>query len=141
MRMPARGADAGAAAVEFALVSVLLFTLLFGIVQYGYFFLQSSAAEHAASEGARAASVGIDSCAAWEQLVVDRGGSADVQSATAVRDPLGAPIVRGDAIKVSVSWRRLDFGLPFVPFLGPGTQTEQALTRAERIGDVTTGCP
>ena len=48
MRVPARGSDDGAAAVEFALVSVLLFTLFFGIIQYGYFFLQSSGAEHAA---------------------------------------------------------------------------------------------
>jgi TadE-like protein len=136
MRVPVRGSDAGAAAVEFALVSVLLFTLLFGIVQYGYFFLQSSAAEHAAREGARAAALGIDDCADWQALVVDRGGSADVQSATA----LGGQ-VRGDDITVTVTWDPLDFGLPFVPFLG-GTQPEEAaVTRAERIGAITSGCP
>jgi hypothetical protein len=142
MRMPARDSEAGAAAVEFALVSVILFTLLFGIIQYGYFFLQSSAAENVAFQAARQASLGIDDCVAWRQLVVDRGGSSNVQSATALRDPSpGAAIVRGDEIKVTVTWQRLDFGLPFVPFLGPGNQTEQAMTRAERIGSVTTGCP
>ena len=36
-RDPAR-AESGAAAVEFALVSTLLFTVMFGIMQYGLFF-------------------------------------------------------------------------------------------------------
>jgi hypothetical protein len=141
MRVPARGDDAGAAAVEFALVSVLLFTVFFGIIQYGYYFLQSSGAEHAAWVGARAAAVGIDDCATWQQLVKDSGGSADVQTATALRDPSAGPMVRGDAIRIRVTWERVDFGLPFVPFLGASAQTEEALTRAERMGSVTTGCP
>jgi len=139
MRVPARGDDAGAAAVEFALVSVLLFTVFFGIIQYGYFFLQSSGAEHAAWAGARAASVGIDNCATWKQLVKDSGGAADVQSASVVRDPTAGPMVRGDAIKVTVIWTPLDLGLPFIPFPG-ANQPETALARVERLGAVTTGC-
>jgi Flp pilus assembly protein TadG len=140
MRVPARGNDVGAAAVEFALVSVLLFTVFFGIIQYGYFFLQSSGAEHAALVGARAAAVGIDNCATWKQLVEDSGSSADVQSASAVRDPTSGPMVRGDAIKVTVIWTPLDLGLPFIPFPG-ADQHETALARVERLGTVTTGCP
>lgn len=140
MRVPARGSDTGAAAVEFALVSVLLFTVFFGIIQYGYFFLQSSGAEHAAWAGARAASVGIDDCATWQQLVKDSGGSADVQSATAVRDPSPGAMVRGDAITVTVIWTPLDLGLPFIPFPG-ANQPETAQARVERMGSVTTGCP
>jgi Flp pilus assembly protein TadG len=135
MRVPARGDEAGAAAVEFALVSVLLFTVFFGIIQYGYFFLQSSGAEHAAWAGARAASVGIDDCADWEKLVTDSGGSADVQSATST-----AADVRGKAITVTVIWTPLDLGLPFIPFPG-ANQPETALARVERLGAVTTGCP
>ena len=134
MRVPARGDDAGAAAVEFALVSVLLFTVFFGIIQYGYYFLQSSGAEHAAWVGARAAAVGIDDCATWQQLVKDSGGSADVQSATA-----SAAAHRGDPITVTVIWTPLDLGLPFIPFPG-ANQPETALARVERLGAVTTGC-
>ena len=134
MRVPARGSDDGAAAVEFALVSVLLFTLFFGIIQYGYFFLQSSGAEHAAWAGARAASIGIDVCSDWEALVVDSGGSADVQSASVT-----PAAHRGDPITVTVTWKPLDLGLPFIPFPG-GDQPETALARVERIGGVTTGC-
>lgn len=127
--------DRGAASVEFAIVSVLLFTLLFGIVQYGYYFFQATAAEHAAREGARAAAVGIDDCGDWKQLVTDRGGSADVTDSTASAAP-----DRGDKLTVTVTWQRQNFGLPFVPFLGSGTQQESAVTRAERIGSVKTGC-
>jgi Flp pilus assembly protein TadG len=129
------GRDAGAAAVEFALVSVLLLTLLFGIIQSGYFFFQSTAAEHAAREGAREAAVGIDDCDAWVDLVQSQGGSADVTGATASAAP-----ARGTIINVTVTWRRQDFGFPFVPFLGGGDQKEVASTRAERLGTVTTGC-
>lgn len=133
--------DRGAASVEFAIISVLLFTLLFGIVQYGYYFFQATAAEHAAREGARLAAVGIDNCSSWRSLVQSRGGSANVTTATARETSGSNPIERGDEITVSVTWQRQNFGLPFVPFLGSGTQQEDAVTRAERIGSQTTGCP
>ena len=43
----------GAATVEFALVSSLLFTLVFGIVQYGLYFNDSLSARQGVREGAR----------------------------------------------------------------------------------------
>jgi len=48
-----RISDDGAAAVEFALVSLMLVLLLFGIVQFGYLFYQWNEITHAAREGAR----------------------------------------------------------------------------------------
>ena len=45
--------DEGAAAVEFALVALILFTLLLGIMQFGYLFFQWNEITHAAREGAR----------------------------------------------------------------------------------------
>lgn len=45
--------DAGASAVEFALVSVALVTLLVGVIQFGYLFYQWVEVTHAAREGAR----------------------------------------------------------------------------------------
>ena len=45
--------DSGAAAVEFALVSLLLVTLLVGIIQFGYIFFQWVELTSAAREGAR----------------------------------------------------------------------------------------
>jgi Flp pilus assembly protein TadG len=127
--------DRGASAVEFALVSVLLLTLIFAIIQYGYFFFQSTAAESAAREGAREAAVGIDNCSTWKTLVEDRSGVSNYQDVTS-----SAAAARGDVITVTLTWARQDFGFPFVPFLGGGNQTETAVTRAERIGTVTAGC-
>ena len=135
LRRMSRG-DSGAAAVEFAIVSVLLLTLVFAIVQYGYFFFQSTAAESAAREGAREAAIGINNCATWKQIVRDRSGASDVQAVTSTAAP-----TRGTAITVTVTWKRQNFGFPFVPFLGSGQQSEKAVTRAERIGAVTGGCP
>jgi len=51
-------ADRGAAAVEFALVCVLLVMLLVGIVEFGRAYSAQLAVTHAAREGARAAAVG-----------------------------------------------------------------------------------
>lgn len=49
--------DAGAAAVEFALVSVLLLMMIIGIVEFGRLYSAKLAVTHAAREGARQASV------------------------------------------------------------------------------------
>lgn len=49
--------DAGAAAVEFAMVSVLLLMMIIGIVEFGRIYSAKLAVTHAAREGARQASV------------------------------------------------------------------------------------
>jgi Flp pilus assembly protein TadG len=53
-----RQKDEGAAAVEFALVSVVLITLLIGIIQFGYTFFEYIQVAHAAREGVRWAALG-----------------------------------------------------------------------------------
>lgn len=45
--------ERGAAAVEFALVSSLLFIVLFGVIQYGLYFNDSLSARQGVREGAR----------------------------------------------------------------------------------------
>lgn len=61
MRIPSlrrrRRRDRGAAAVEFALALPLLLAILFGIIDFGYFFGQFNEVRHAAREGARIAAV------------------------------------------------------------------------------------
>lgn len=52
--------DRGASAVEFAIVSFVLILLLTGIVQFGYTFFQYLEIVHAAREGARWASLGVE---------------------------------------------------------------------------------
>ncbi len=52
-----RRAEDGAAAVEFAIIVSLLFTVLFGIVEFGRIFNELEVLNSAAREGARVAAV------------------------------------------------------------------------------------
>src|SRR5688500_6301269 len=54
----ARG-DGGAALVEFALMAVLLFTLIFGIISFGLLLSFKQDMTRAAAEGARAGAVAV----------------------------------------------------------------------------------
>jgi hypothetical protein len=49
--------EKGAALVEFALVAVLFFTILFSIIEFGYLFWGNLSMQHAVSEGSRYAVV------------------------------------------------------------------------------------
>src|SRR3954451_7176120 len=57
IRIRRRGADRGAAAVEFALVTPLLLVMLFGIIDYGIWFADSISARQAGRNVARQGSV------------------------------------------------------------------------------------
>ncbi len=60
----ARARDAGAAVVEFALISVLLVLLLFGVLQVGVYFYARNIVEASAADAARyAASAGVPASA------------------------------------------------------------------------------
>ena len=138
--------DRGAAAVEFALVSVLLLTLLFGIIQYSYFFYQSQGATTTAREAARLAAVGVTSCTSFEsavQLRADANGTdiaspppANITLAVTKEGNSGSGPEPGDRAVVTVVWVPQKFGFPFVPFLS-GNQSSEAETRVESSGAMT----
>lgn len=54
------GRERGAALVEFALICIPLFTLLFGIIEFGWAFFQLNDVRHGAREGVRMAAVADD---------------------------------------------------------------------------------
>jgi Flp pilus assembly protein TadG len=56
--------DDGAALVEFAMVAVLLFTLVFGIIHFGYLLSFKQDMTRAAAEGARAGAVAFPNTSA-----------------------------------------------------------------------------
>jgi Flp pilus assembly protein TadG len=134
--------DEGAAAVEFALVSVLLFTVLFGILQYGFLFFQMQAASSTARQVARLASVGISDCAnfgtAARTVAAENEVPSDGFSVTADFEDGSGTAARPEWVDVSVRFSPTDFGAPFVPF--PGGMTRTARARVESLGAEVGGC-
>lgn len=126
---PGRG-EHGAAAVEFGLVALLLFTLLFGILQFGVWFWAWQAAGHAAREAARVGAVspcddGPIITAGEEPLTSVPGGD----SATVTVDRT-SPVGVGDGITVHVRFTTLDLG--FFPGFD-GVVDKSATSRVENV--------
>lgn len=111
--------ETGAAAVEFALISVLLFAILFGIIYFGTLFSQFQAFQGAAREGARLAAVRrapLD----VRNRVVDAAQPFDIDpNIVSVRTESGTDRCTTDTIgdKVTVRWlqRFTVLEMPFVP--------------------------
>ena len=122
--------DGGAAAVELALVLPVLLLLVFGIVQYGWYFFQAQETTFAVREGARVAAVGAGNAQQVCELIGRKMATTDgakVSVATA------GPNV-GDQITVTVARQATNFHLPFIPFPASLQQMNQeALTRAENV--------
>jgi Flp pilus assembly protein TadG len=135
-----RRGDDGAAAVEFALVSVLLLTLLFGILQYGYYFYQLSSANAASREGARLAATGVSDCAKFRQAVISRTSGITLKASDITTSVTTAPAASpddGDVVNVTIVFSPTKFGFPFVPFIDGTTQSEVGKARIESPGSVT----
>ena len=125
---PARRHDQrGAALVEFAIASVVLLTLLFGIISYGYVLSFKQGLTQAAAEGARAGAVGspADAAAAVTRSVgaynrtCNTGGLTCRGSAPAQWPPV--PYTCGThtciTVEVSYDWKNYPL-LPKFPGLG-----------------------
>ena len=128
--------DAGAAAVEFALVSTLLFSLLLGIIAFGFALYRQQSALHAAREGARLASVGVSDCSAFQTEVAERGIGASIQAgdvAMAYTDLNGGGPGAGDSVTVTVPY---EIDLSMIGFLGFDTfdGSQKGTARVEQVG-------
>ena len=141
-------ADGGTTVVEFAIVSALLFMILFGIIQYGIGFFERQAASSTVREAARLAAVGVDNCETFRTVVMERAdgnglGGKVAQVTVDFRPPHGTDdgvdAVVGDPLRVTISYTPVRLGLPFVPYpTGPLTAT--ATARIEQLGGETTSC-
>ena len=68
-----RRPDRGAAAVEFALVTVFLIPLIFGILDYGMWFADALAARDGARAAARAGALGTFGASCTTNYLPDSG--------------------------------------------------------------------
>lgn len=147
-RQRRQGDQEGAAAVEFALVSVMLFMILFGIIQYGFFFFQLSSAHSAVAAAARQVELGdISNCAAWQQQTRDRLALSKATAVSWARSEGTGALVRGDRVTVTVDWKPVRIGAGLVPFPGSGQQRQTLELQVDHLGtettiwDATPGCP
>ncbi len=129
-RLRHRGGEQGAAAVEFALISLILFTLLFGIIQFGIWFWAWQAGGHAAREASRVAAV-----FPCDQTKISLAGKkpldgAPTTSAATVTISPTASIKVGDEITVAVHFTTLDLG--FFPGFD-GVVDKSATSRVENV--------
>jgi len=129
--------ERGAVAVEFALVLPLLLLLVFGIVQYAYYFFQQQQGAFAVREAARQLAVGQLGCTDLGSFVGDRlsGASAQVSVAGA------SPVQTGDNLTVSLRFPAADFNFPLIPFPDSPVVSEVAETRVENTTSQTDSYP
>ena len=140
-----RRSERGAVAVEFALVMLPLVVLLFGAVQYGFYFWALQGGSDIARDATRLSAVGDSAtatCTAFRSEIRDQinGLSGDGASATITRtyidaqSPPNGP-TEGDTVKVSVRFKSIDMHFPFIPFINDGVVTSNSTSRVDYIED------
>lgn len=108
--------DAGATAVEFALVAPIVFLLIFAALYGGFYYYYAAVSAHVARAVARDASIpqhGSYPTAAEEKVVADNVGGAMIPSPTSVTLDPNPAVGEGNAVTVSVT-----YDLPLLDFLG-----------------------
>ena len=141
--------ERGATALEFGLVAPVIFLLLFGMIQYGYFFWSLTTASATAREATRRMVVGTDWSTCAETWAVTHArnaavGDHDVRVTRAYADADGVPLTRdprpGDLVTVTVSFQSLDLGIPFLPLPDGGTVTQSSVNRIQNVPDSALPC-
>ena len=141
----------GAAAVEFALIVPILIVLVFGVIQYGWYFYAMQSGTSATSDAVRRLSVGDCQVASErEALIADRLGAARtgstpvVASVTYTSAAAGHPVVTapevGGGVTLHVEFHTANFHFPFIPVPDDGTVTRTIFARVEDTNPGPGGC-
>ena len=130
--------EQGAALVEFAIVAILLFTLLFGIIEAGWGFNQQLEVRHGAREGARLAATTYGTDAAITAEVCSRMHfSGDNTATTVTITKTGTDIGSTVAVTVSTPYAGLTGFLDGV--FGAVNIDSTVESRLEQVADGTLG--
>jgi Flp pilus assembly protein TadG len=131
-RIAGRRADEnGAAAVEFGMIAMILFTLLFGILQFGIWFWSWQTGAHAAREAARFAAVEpCDESGIAGKASAALDGAPVTGAAPSINVDTPAEVRVGDEITVHVHFTTVDLG--FFPGFD-GIVDKSATSRVENV--------
>ena len=132
--------EGGSAAVEFALVLTPLLTILFGLMQYAMYFYSMQGGADAARQAARLSSVGVPtSCSDLTSRIsssLSVGGATNLAVSRAYAKGPGntaTTVEIGDQVTVRVTFKSVDFSLPFVPLPNGGTVDNSATVRVDYV--------
>lgn len=126
-----------------------LLMIVFGIMQYAFYFYSMQGGADAARHAARIASIGtMTSCGAFRDDVTKVLSVSGARNLTARRiyakasGNTGAGTQIGDEVSVTVTFDSLDFNLPWTPMPNDGTVVSTAKTRVDYVPDSTiASCP
>lgn len=137
-RVLGRRNERGAEAVEFALIMPILLLLVFGIIQYGFYFWAMQGGAAAAREAARMSAVGRPAeCDDFEDEVSSKisavsHGSEVIKRSFVDRDA-SSTLTVGDDVVISLTFNSFDLNMPLIPFVDNGTVAETAQARVEYL--------
>ncbi len=136
--------QSGAAVVEFALILIPFFTLIFGLIQYGLYFYSAQTGSHAINSAARELSVGNcqDTTQLKTYLVKELGSAAKSSTVTVTvayknidgstpAAPQAQNVTVGGQVTVTVRFQSINMHFPLVPFLNDAHVVRTARARVE----------
>lgn len=139
-----RGDQAGAAAVEFALILVPFLLLVFGMIQYGMYFYSAQAGSHAANTAIRELSVGKCTHGTELQTFIEeklagsyKQGSATVTTSylnsdgTVPAPPEAQNVTVGGEVTLTLTFKSINMRFPLLPFLDDAKITRTVDARVE----------
>jgi len=152
-RFRRRRDEGGAAAVEFALVLIPLLYLVFGLVQYGWYFYAMQSGSSAVGDAARRIAVGNCQTLAQAQTLIynDLGAATTASSSSGVTTTVtytkadgsgsvSAPGEVGGAVTVTATFPTLNMHFPFIPVPNSGSVTRTNVARVEDIDSTQGTC-
>jgi Flp pilus assembly protein TadG len=144
-RRPSRphGED-GAAAVEFALVLIPFLIVVFGLIQYGFYFFAAQAGSSAANSALRQLAVGNcqDSTKLATYVNSRIQGAAegtatittnyyDTTGALVTNTPVAQNVPVGGTVKLTITFAPINLKLPLVPFMTNAQVKREVPARVE----------
>lgn len=142
-RRRARRDEGGASAVEFALVLIPLLWLIFGLIQYGWYFYAMQSGSSAVGDAARRMAVGnCQTVAQVQTLLKNHLGAATTASTSgaisttvtytkADGTSTSAPGEVGGAVTVTATFPTLNMHFPLIPIPNNGSVTRTNVARIE----------
>jgi len=152
-RVRQRRDERGASAVEFGLVLIPMLYLIFGVIQYGWYFYAMQSGSSAVGDAARRIAVGNCQTLAQAQTLIynDLGAATTASSSSGVTTTVtytkadgsgsvSAPGEIGGAVTVTATFPTLNMHFPFIPVPNSGSVTRTNVARVEDIDSTQGTC-